>query len=114
MQTSVWLNKKNGHHITVTGCMAQLNGKPVDEIPEWVKGLPDYIFGEMRKWHGGHCPVEETAIVRCVFRGRRPYIGPAIYPMLPDVGKEAMWRHAPFKSRVDPAMDIVGYQMRVV
>lgn len=65
--------------------------------------------GPLMPWHGGDCPVDAAQIVRCYFRGRRPYVGQAIPPEIPK-GSE-MWAHAPAKGRTDPRFDIVAYQV---
>lgn len=113
MHTNVWMNATNGHHFTESQDGILLNGKPVSEWPEWVQGEPDMVFGETQGWHGGECPVDANTLVRCVFRERNPYIGPAIYPGLPPNAKASMWQHAPAPRRHDPQMDIVAYQVSV-
>lgn len=113
MNTDVWTNKVTGHHFAVGPSGITLNGETVDKAPEWVSGESDMTFGPMNEWFGGPCPVAPETFVRCVFRGRRPYLGEAIYQGLPEDAKEAMWRHAPFGGRVNPQMDIVGYQVRI-
>lgn len=114
MKTEVWLNGENGHHFSAGEGGAALNGKPTIVVPKWVGDRPpDMVFGEIKDWHGGDCPVDPDTIVRCIFLGRRPYIGQAIYPALPERAKAAMWQHAPCEGRCDPAMDIIGYQVRI-
>lgn len=112
-QTNVWFNKENGHQYEEGELGNLLNGKSAEVRPDWVNGLPDYVFGPLSPWSGGDCPIPPSAYVRCLFRGRRPYIGPAIWPELPDSGKAAMWRHAPAPGRSNPASDIVAFQARI-
>lgn len=112
-KTNVWANLVNGHHYEEgeRGCL--LNGRPTVTRPDWVTGLPSYVFGPVTEWPGGACPVPPSSEVRCLFRGRRPYVGPAIYPELPARAKEAMWHHAPYPGRSNPASDIVAFQARL-
>lgn len=70
-------------------------------------------YGPLVEWHGGACPVDPNIQVRCFFRGRRPYVGPAIWPQLRGEDQAIMWQHAPHGRRTDPAADIVAYQVRV-
>lgn len=67
--------------------------------------------GPLIPWGGGECPVHPEARVRCHFRGRRPYVGPAINPNVPQDKQASIWRHAPFYGRTDPAFDIVAYEV---
>jgi hypothetical protein len=114
MKTEVWFNEANGHHFSMGEGGAAINGKPTIVVPEWVgERSPDMIFGALQDWSGGECPLDPGTLVRCVFRGRRPYVGPAIYPAMPERAKVAMWQHAPCEGRSDTAMDIVGYQVRL-
>lgn len=112
-QTSVWFNSENGHQYEEGERGARLNDKPVDARPSWVDGLPDFVFGPLTPWTGGACPVPATAEVRCLFRGRRPYIGPAVYPDFQRSARDAMWQHAPYPGRSNPGSDIVAFQARI-
>lgn len=112
--TQVWFNRANGHQFEYgADGTPLLNGKPCAEKPDWVSGDPDYTFGPIVAWSGGECPVDEAAEVRALFRSRRPYIGPAIWPEMPEQGRAAMWQHAPYPGRTNPAADIVAYQVRI-
>jgi hypothetical protein len=111
--TSVWTNHRNGHHFSEGPEGMYLNGFPATERPIWATGAPDAVFGPLVPWHGGECPVDANMVVRCIFRGRRPYIGPAIWPDYPKGKEAAMWAHAPFPGRPNPDGDIVAYQVRV-
>lgn len=114
MNTKVWTNAQNGHHFADGPGGMTVNGKAVSGIPEWADGrAPDMVFGPMIEWGGGDCPVDPDTYVRCIFRGRRPYLRQAIYPGLSQDAKRAMWMHAPFLTRNDPNMDIIGYQVRL-
>ena len=108
----LWANGESGHWLSMGPDGMRLNGKPVSEPPEWFEPgrAPDMVFGPMLPWSGGECPVNPDTVVRAVFRGRRPYIGRAIWPELPERGKASMWRHAPCAGRHNPAYDIIGYQ----
>ena len=82
--TRVWLNPDNGHHYALGPDGATLNGMPTVGRPEWIADRPaDAAYGPMKPWGGGECPVPPETPVRAVFRGRRPYIGPAIWPSFP-------------------------------
>ena len=70
-------------------------------------------YGPLIGWNGGECPVPPDTQVRCFFRGRNPYSGPAIWPQLRDEDQATMWHHAPSGRRFDPAADIVAYQVKV-
>lgn len=112
--TQIWINEQTGHHYSEGADGASLNGSPVEGKPDWAVGRgPDVVFGAFFPWHGGDCPVPPDTEVRCLFRGRRPYVGPAIWPSLPDSAKANMWKHAPAPGRPDPMNDIVAYQVRV-
>ncbi len=111
--TNVWFNEVNGHQYEEGERGNLLNSQPVDARPDWVGGLPQYVFGPLSEWRGGECPVPASAEVRCIFRGRRPYIGAAIWAALPDAAKVAMWQHAPFPGRSNPGSDIVAFQARI-
>ena len=113
--TRVWLNPASGHSFArERDDVDTLNGFPSVGVPEWVDlDGPHQTYGPYVKWAGGECPVAADTNVRCLFRGRRPYIGQAIWPDLPELAKAAMWMHAPAPGRHDPAMDIIAYQVRV-
>jgi hypothetical protein len=111
--TKIWRNFDNGHTFAIDPHGMTLNGSPVDAAPDWVSGDPDMIFGTLKPWRGGECPVSHDVIVRCIFRGRRPYIGKAIWPEMPERGRPYIWTHAPAPGRTDPAYDIVAYQERI-
>jgi hypothetical protein len=111
--TSVWVNESSGHHFSDGPEGMQLNGFATDKRPEWAMGEPWAVFGPLVPWRGGACPVDPNMLVRCIFRGRRPYIGPAIWPDYSKGREAAMWAHSPFPGRSDPAGDIVAYQVQV-
>ncbi len=111
--TRVWFNPLLGHHFAQGDDGCTLNGMPTVGVPEWAEGRPpDAAYGPVKPWAGGACPVSPDADVRCIFRGRRPYLGKAIWPGLPERYKGAMWLHSPAPGRTDPTADIVGYQVR--
>lgn len=112
-RTNVWFNATNGHQYEEGERGNLLNGRPIDARPDWVGGLPDYVFGPLTEWSGGECPVPASSEVRCLFRERRPYIGPAIWGGMGEAGKAAMWQHAPFPGRSNPGSDIVAFQARI-
>jgi hypothetical protein len=69
-------------------------------------------FGPLISWAGGDCPVHPDTRVKALFRGRQPYVGPAIRREMPKEAQENMWQHAPAGgNRFDPKYDIVGYQV---
>lgn len=112
--TQVWYNKENGHQFEFSSDgVPMLNGKICEAVPEWVQGDADFVFGPMNEWRGGECPVDHNVEIRAIFRGRRPYIGPAVYPHMPKCGQDVMWQHAPYPGRSNPGADIVAYQVRV-
>ena len=110
--TLIWYGP-SGAHFAEANSGWTLNGLPAFDRPEWADGPAQAVFGEMRQWTGGKCPVAPTQIVRALFRGRRPYIGEAIWSQVPDRLKDSVWMHAPSKGRTDPAADIVAYQLRI-
>jgi len=112
-QTNVWFNEANGHQYEEGQRGNLLNGRPAPDRPEWVRGLPDYVFGPITEWSGGECPVPPDAEVRCLFRDRRPYIGPAIYPGFPEPARAAMWQHSPYPGRSNPGSDIIAFHARL-
>lgn len=107
--TKVWVHPITGHQYEEGERGNLLNGVP-SERPEWVSGVAFSEFGPVLAWGGGECPVDPSAIVRCFFRGRRPYVGEALFSGLSDAAKGAMWHHAPYGPRICPSYDIVGYQ----
>ena len=112
--TKIWRNAENGHHFAIGPSGMSLNGKPVSCAPEWSIGRPaDEEYGPIIEWAGGECPVSPSTDVRCIFRGRRPYVGKAIWDGLPNNAQKVMWHHAPAPGRSNPASDIVAYQVRV-
>lgn len=112
--TRVWVNAATGHHYAEGPRGAELNGFPAYGLPDWCEGrAPDAFYGPLIQWNGGKCPVPPDTLVRCIFRGRRPYLDVAIWPHLPERAKESMWMHAPAPGRVDPDFDIIAYQVRV-
>lgn len=70
-------------------------------------------YGELINWQGGDCPVPPDTEVIAYFRGRRPYLGPAIWPDMPASAKPFIWHHAPMGKRTDPKADIVAYRVKV-
>ena len=83
-------------------------------LPESLRGTdPSFVFGPARVWGGGDRPVDPDCIVRCIFRGRAPYIGTAQYSGHSETAANSMWRHAPAPGRNDPNADIVAYQVLV-
>lgn len=114
MNTRIWKNPVSGHQYEDGEFGRLLNGNPVTEAPQWAAGRdPDFVFAPARKWDGGECPVDPQDVVRCLFRGRLPYVGAAIWDGLPDDAKAVMWRHAPHGKRINPDADIIAYQVRV-
>jgi hypothetical protein len=89
-----------------------VNGRTANSAPDWVSGPAHMEFGPLIPWAGGECPLPHDKVVRCLFRGREPYIGEAIWPLMPEKFKEMMWQHAPYKARTDPQQDIVAYQVK--
>jgi len=65
------------------------------------------------EWRGGECPVPHDTQIIAYFRGRRPYVGPAIWPAMASRAKPFMWHHAPSGPRTDPASDSVAYRVRL-
>ena len=109
--TSLWRNPANGHQFEEGERGRLLNGRPVQERPEWAAGKPWLRLGPIIPWAGGDCPVPESTLVRCLFRGRLPYLGAAIWPEMPASARAVMWHHAPSGRRTNPASDIVAYQV---
>lgn len=109
-ETWLWLHPAAGHQYEVGQRGRLLNGRPVDAAPAWADG-PPLRLGRLIRWRGGDCPVPPGVIVRALFRGRRPYVGPAIWPGMPERGRATMWRHAPSPGRSDPNADIIAYQV---
>lgn len=69
-------------------------------------------FGPIIPWSGGNCPLPIYQRVKVHFRGRAPYVGPAIRRDFPKAAQENMWNHAPAGGgRIDPMYDIIGYQV---
>ena len=113
-ETKVWFNPANGHYFNAGPNGMDLNGRPCQSPPDWARFVqPDFVYGELVEWSGGYCPVDPNQEVRCVFRDRLPYHGPAIWPSFSKDAAAAMWQHAPHGVRTDPRMDIIGYQVRV-
>jgi len=112
-KTNVWFNPANGHQYEEGQRGNRLNGKSIAARPDWVSGLPTYVFGPLSEWNGGDCPVPAQSEVRCLFRERRPYIGPALYPGFDKMAQNAMWQHAPGAGRSNPGSDIVAFQARI-
>ena len=113
-RTRLWRNPKNGHSYAVGPEGVTLNGMPTTGVPSWVNmPHPDEVYGPLTPWAGGACPVSGDTLVRCLFRGRRPYMGPAMWPGFHYQAQRAMWCHAPAPGRPDPAADIIAYQVRI-
>jgi hypothetical protein len=84
-------------------------------LPDRMKGTHHHFeFGPLVQWAGGDIPVGPDVLVRCLFRGRRPYIGRARYEGHSDTAASNMWKHAPAPGRSDPNADIVAYQVSVI
>lgn len=114
MNTHVWFNKANGHHFSVGPTGMEVNGSACSGVPEWARGREhDAVYGPVREWTGGECPVDPNMEIRALFRNRRPYFGPAIYPDFSPENQATMWHHAPSGRRHNPDADIVAYQVRL-
>lgn len=113
MKTLWWKNPENNHTYSEGPEGSLLNGRPVFMRPDWVFGEPHATYGPIYPWEGGDCPLPHDTQVRCLFRGRPPYEGLAIWPGLPEQAKASMWKHAPAPGRIDPNRDIVAYQLRL-
>jgi hypothetical protein len=70
-------------------------------------------FGPLIPWDGGDCPLPPDTQIIAYFRNRRPYVGQAIWPDMPESAKPFMWHHAPSGPRTDPAADIVAYRIKL-
>jgi hypothetical protein len=111
--TSVWKNYDNGHYFSDGPEGMQLNGFATDKWPEWANGEPFAVFGPLMPWQGGACPVDPNILVRCIFRGRRPYVGKAIHPEFPRGKEAAIWAQAPLPGMDEDGTDIVAYEVQV-
>lgn len=109
-ENRLWINPATGHQYEEGERGRLLNGQAVPVRPAWVWGEP-LRFGPVTAWAGGACPVPPATVVRCFFRARRPYSGPAIWPHMPPAARVHMWQHAPSGPRVNPGSDIVAYQV---
>lgn len=110
--SETWIEPETGIQWTRGPDELTRAGDPVGLIPSYITTrTPDHRWTALRHWNGGECPVPPETVVRCLFRGRRPYIGHAIWQGLSGADACAMWRHAPSPGRIDPMMDIVAYQV---
>ena len=113
MMTAWWKEFERNHTYSEGPEGKLLNGRRVEQRPAWVQGPPLAHYGPLEPWGGGECPLPHDVHVRCIFRGRPPYEGPAVWPDMPERHKGIMWQHAPHGARVDPDADIVAYQIKV-